>query len=100
MFESLGNLLDSYSAPPDPDLDAMRAAMLKSPDDETLLLVYADRLDELDKPQLAASYRWQASMMCASRSMYEAIIQSFGVPAHILRGEPAPSSPNEEPANG
>jgi uncharacterized protein (TIGR02996 family) len=94
---TIDSLFDAYGSPSDPDLAALTAAIAKSPRDETLLLVRADRLDELNRPILASFDRTRAYMMRMERELMESIMKSLMVPDHVLRGEPAPSPPNESP---
>lgn len=84
--------------PDDDTLTGLNAAIVEAPDDESLLLVKADRLDELDRPALAIAIRLTVKFQQFRRECWYYICASCGVPAHILCGEPAPSL--NEKSNG
>lgn len=79
--------------PDDATLAALSRACAAAPLDETALLVYADRLDELDRPALASFARFCAAHLLFQRTAFDAITRSLAIPSHLF-------SPNGTTSNG
>lgn len=87
LADCAANVVAAFAA-----LAALDVAIAQFPDEDTPVLQYIDRLLELGYSWFAGVVRMNLTL----RQYQRLLFQSLGVPAHVLRGEPAPPSPNGE----
>jgi hypothetical protein len=83
-LDSINDLLSAFQQPVDPDLSALLAHCAAHPKDEVAILVLADRYDELSCSFLASICRLQAYRLLYERTVFDTIVRSLGIPAHIF----------------